>query len=115
MAGINYVELHSNNTAEAKAFYSQLFDWQFTSMPMPKGEEYQSFKTGEAMGGGLTTAKGQPMWLPYVTVPDVAKAAKKARELGGKVLTERTEIPAGIFAVVADPTGLPVALWQQKA
>ena len=37
----------------------------------------------------------------------------KAKSLGGSILKGRTEVPGeGFFAVIADPTGGTIALWE---
>jgi len=54
-------------------------------------------------------------WLAYISVADVAATTKRAKELGAKVLRDRTEVPGfGWFSVIADPTGAVVALWECK-
>jgi predicted enzyme related to lactoylglutathione lyase len=54
-----------------------------------------------------------PNWLAYVAVPDVDATAKRATELGGKLLREPEDIPTiGRFAVVADPQGAVLCAFQ---
>ena len=36
------------------------------------------------------------------------------RSLGGKVVAPRKEIPEGAFAVVTDPTGAAIGLFEKK-
>jgi predicted enzyme related to lactoylglutathione lyase len=38
--------------------------------------------------------------------------AKKAEALGGKVVEQPTDLPIGRYAVIADPSGAPFALWK---
>jgi predicted enzyme related to lactoylglutathione lyase len=52
-------------------------------------------------------------WIPYAEVDDVDAATKQAVKLGAEVLKEKTKGPAGDFAVVRDPGGAAVALWQK--
>jgi predicted enzyme related to lactoylglutathione lyase len=43
----------------------------------------------------------------------VAKATERARSLGAKVLTPKTEVKEmGRFTVIDDPTGARLALWE---
>jgi predicted enzyme related to lactoylglutathione lyase len=54
-----------------------------------------------------------PHWNVYVTVEDVDASAGKAREAGGKVLAPPFDVfDAGRMAVVADPAGAVLCLWQ---
>ena len=111
-----HVELHTNDLAKAKSFYSRLFDWKLEDMPMPGGS-YTMIGVGEGTGGGMLTAeKGEPpQWLAYVGVGDVAASTRKARELGAKVVMDKTEIGEfGWMSVLTDPTGATFALWQPK-
>jgi len=73
---------------------------------------------GDGVGGGIMAnpAAGTPShWLVYIQVEDVAAAAKKAAALGGQILQEKTDLPSGAFAVMADPTGAAVSLFQSAS
>ncbi len=90
-----HVELHTNDLAKAKAFYSRLFGWKLQDTPMPGG--------------------APPHWLAYVGVDDVSTSTRNARELGAKVVMDKTEVgDFGWMSVITDPTGATFALWQPK-
>ena len=59
-------------------------------------------------------ARGAPMWLPYVEVPDVAAATERARRCDASVLLEPREGPAGWRSVVSGLAAGEVALMQPK-
>jgi catechol 2,3-dioxygenase-like lactoylglutathione lyase family enzyme len=42
-----HVELHTNDLARAKEFYSKLFTWKLQDMPMPGGGSYTMIDVGE--------------------------------------------------------------------
>jgi len=113
-----HIELNTADPDKAKKFYSELFDWKLTDMPMPDGGNYTVIDVGEGTGGGMfkNSMPGvPPFWLAYVQVPDVDAATKKAERLGAKVHRGKTEVPnMGWFSVLADPTGATFALWQVK-
>jgi hypothetical protein len=70
---------------------------------------------GDGVGGGIMAnpaASTPSYWLAYIQVEDVTAAAKKAAALGGQILQEKTDLPLGPFAVIADPTGAAVGLFQ---
>jgi len=51
-----------------------------------------------------------PNWGGYVTVDDVDATARKAEELGAKILVPLTDIPnVGRFFVLQDPQGAVVS------
>jgi uncharacterized protein len=113
-APVVHVELHTLNRARACAFYAELFGWWPDAVH--HGEEsYLAMRTGQAIEVGIVEEDGdEPYWLPYVEVPGVAGSAERARELGGAVLLEPREGPAGWRAVIAGPDGGRVALWSPK-
>jgi uncharacterized protein len=114
-----HVELATTDVAAAKAFYQSLFDWKLREEDMGGGMTYTMIEVGEGTGGGMMK---HPMpehgssWLAYVQVADAAAAAAKATSLGAAIVKDVTEVPeAGSFAIISDPTGAVLGLWQPKA
>ena len=63
----------------------------------------------------MALAGAPPQWLAYVGVDDVASSTRKARELGAKVVLDKTEVgDFGWMSILTDPTGATFALWQAK-
>ena len=59
---------------------------------------------------------GGPAWVPYVDVPDIKAATKKAQDLGAKVMKDVTEVAdMGWLSIIVDPTGAMLGLWQTKS
>ena len=108
-----HIEIPAASVEAAKRFYGGLFGWKFSESPAMK---YTLFNTGEGeIGGGLfTPPPGTPRQITgYVTVGDLEASAKKVRALGGRVATDRMEVPGfGCFRIVADPDGNSFGLWQ---
>jgi len=113
-----HVELHASDTAAAKKFYGELLDWSMKDEDMG-GMTYTMISPGEGTGGGMmkNPVAGAPShWLAYVQVDDAAAAASKAEKLGGKIVQAKTDLPGGAsFAIITDPTGAAVGLFQQGA
>ena len=61
-------------------------------------------------------AAGVPAhWQSYVSVDDAQAAAEKAAGLGGKIVSPAFDVmDAGRMAMIQDPTGARLALWQAK-
>ncbi|HTF55762.1 MAG TPA: VOC family protein, partial [Planctomycetota bacterium] len=78
--------------------------------------KYTVYNTGEGeIGGGLfDPPPGAPRHITnYITVADLEAAARKVPEFGGRVITDRMEVPGmGKFRIVADPDGNSFGLWQ---
>ncbi len=71
------------------------------------------------VGGAYLKSPGMQAhngWSSYVLVDDVDAAARRAKEVGGKVVREPMDIPnVGRFAVVADPWGAVVQPFRSSA
>jgi predicted enzyme related to lactoylglutathione lyase len=114
-----HVELHTPDLAQAREFYSRLFDWKLEDIPAPGGGmPYTMINVGEGTGGGMLTTPDPavpPHWLAYVGVEDIAAYTLKARELGASVLQDVMQIADyGWLSVIRDPTGAVIAMWQPK-
>jgi len=105
-----HIELATDDVARARAFYSDLFGWKTTDLPM----DYTLLSTGKEPGGGIFKRPPEaPVgWSVYVGVADAAATLEKAKGLGATVLKERTPISPefGHFAVLRDPTGAVICL-----
>lgn len=112
-------ELGTRDIAGAKGFYGAVFGWDYEDMESPRVGTYTAWKVGEAMVGGMLDidAAGVPAhvpahWLVYFAVEDTDAAVEKVKAGGGSVRSEPIDIPAGRFAVVADPFGAVFAVMQ---
>ena len=118
----SWAELATTDTKEAKAFYTALFGWTYTDGPMGPGPEdvYTRLQLDGKDVGALypmmkeQRAQGAPsFWLAYVTVESADAAAKKTRDLGGKVCADPFDVmDYGRMAILQDPTGATLAVWQ---
>lgn len=110
-------ELMTSDPEAALAFYGALLGWKTQKMPMPGGD-YHLLKVGDTSVGGVmalpTEAKSggtPPCWGSYVTVADVDATARRATELGGKVVHGPHDIPGvGRMAVIVDPQGAALSV-----
>jgi predicted enzyme related to lactoylglutathione lyase len=110
------VDLATPDPAGAKEFYGSLFGWETEDVPGPDGTTYTLARLGGDVVAGLFEQRepGEPpRWVSYVSVEDADAAARKASELGGEVIQEPSDIlDAGRTAVVRDPAGAALAVWQ---
>jgi predicted enzyme related to lactoylglutathione lyase len=111
-----HVELLSTDMSQAKAFYSKIFGWGFTDVP--RGDNpYVMLDVGEGTGGNFVespiVAGRSPFWLGYVQVEDMRKTLEAVRSNGGTVVRDPAEEPGmGAFAIIRDPLGAILGLWQ---
>ncbi|BBZ40264.1 VOC family protein [Mycobacterium conspicuum] len=115
----NWVGLQTTAQSAAKQFYASLLGWSFDDSPMPQGGVYSMATVkGEKVAAITPMPPGAPegrppMWNTYIAVDDVDAAVYKVEPAGGQVLMAPVDIgEAGRMAIVADPTGPAVGLWQ---
>jgi predicted enzyme related to lactoylglutathione lyase len=109
-----HLELHTSDLPGAVEFYARLFGWRPERIHAGAGS-YLTLGMGDRVGGGVVEcAAEQPLWLPYVQVPDVTRTTERAQGLGGEVLLAPREGSEGWRSVVSTPDGGEVAFWQAK-
>jgi hypothetical protein len=108
-----WTELLSNDSDNAAAFYKSLVGYDVREVER-RGGTYTLLGNGGADRAGILknpTEKWDPVWLTYFGVHDAAAAARKAEQLGGKILLAASpEVRDGSMAVVADPSGAVLVL-----
>lgn len=111
-------ELMTTDVHKAKEFYKKLFGWEYQEHDVD-GMKYTMIKAGEKEGGGMMNipadqqGKIPPHWMSYVYVDDIDKSLTAAQSLGASVKVPATNAgDFGRFAVICDPTGAHLALWQ---
>lgn len=112
-----WIDLMSSQPERARRFYASIFGWTFdTADPAQSGRYFTAFKDGLPVAGivGNDGEAGLPdTWSTYLRVEDIEAALAVAVGLGGKVLAQTTEIvPRGRVAMVLDPAGASVGLWE---
>ena len=104
-----HLELHTGDLQGACALYRELCGWE-----PEKVASYVAVDLGDCSGGMVECPTPRPLWLPYVEVGSIAEATDRARLLGGTVMLEPREGPAGWRSVVTTPVGGELAFWQPK-
>lgn len=103
-------ELLTLTPEESEAFHGKVFSWEYEPKSMPDGSSYRNIMVGGAVNGGcflMSEEMGDmtPHWTVYFMVEDCAIAVERARKLGAQLIVGPKGIPAGTFAVLADPQG----------
>jgi len=113
----SWVDLATSDAESAKAFYTGLFGWEGETM----GEEagfYTMLRKGGKDVAALYPAgseQGPPHWNTYVTVADVDAVVDKAEPAGGIVVAPPFDVlDVGRMALVQDPAGAMIALWESR-
>jgi hypothetical protein len=117
-----WLDLATTDQPASKKFYIDLFRWSADDQPMGPDSFYSMMQKGGKNVGAIFTQRAEdrtsgipPHWNMYIAVDDVDAAAKKAESLGAKLLAPPMDVfEAGRMAVISDPSGGVVGLWQAK-
>jgi predicted enzyme related to lactoylglutathione lyase len=122
-----HFEIYADEPESLAKFYGALFDWQIDKVDAAPGTDYRMVRTVETDDKGRPTGptggiNGGILKRPagftgttvnYVDVPSLDDALERAQKLGAKVSRGRSAVPGmGWFAILSDPQGNPLALWQ---
>jgi predicted enzyme related to lactoylglutathione lyase len=111
-------ELATTSQEGANSFYADLFGWEVSQNPMGEGQYYTMFMVGDqdtsgAYQMGPDQAGMPPNWASYIAVSNVDDAAAKVTAAGGTVMAGPFDVMEfGRMAVIQDPTGAVVGMWQ---
>ena len=114
----SWADVASPDPEAARAFYGDLFGWTGEPATEPEAMGYTVFMLADAAVAGLGPTFGDmpPLWNTYVTVADVDETLTTTTEAGGQVLMEAMNVlDAGRMAVIADPSGAALSLWQPRS
>jgi uncharacterized protein len=111
----SWAELATSDADAAKSFYTELFGWDYDDRPIPDGGVYSMARRDGKEVAAVFGSNEPPHWNCYVTVASVEDATARARELGGAVFAEPFDVlDAGRMAVIADPAGAALCLWEPR-
>ena len=118
----SWADNSSTDAEKAKEFYVKVMGWDKEELPIGDGVTYTMFKQDGHNVAALSPMQpemqkqGIPShWNYYVTVDDVDAVASKVAESGGKLVAEPFDVfEDGRMAVIQDPTGAVLSLWQAK-
>jgi len=112
---LSWNELESRGPDAAKTFYGTVFGWEFEDHAM--GEmTYTEWKLDGSSIGGMANIAGRvpdqvpAHWMVYIAVEDADAAVEQIKGSGGAVHFGPVDIPAGRFAMAADPWGAAFAV-----
>lgn len=116
-----WIDFGSTDFTASKAFYEQLFGWTFTDLGPEMGHYAMIFAGDDLVGGGMDVAgmtcpEGEQIpsaWSVYLGTDDADATVAKAAEAGATVITPASDVgDAGRHAVLLDPTGAGICVWQ---
>jgi uncharacterized protein len=111
-----FFEIHANDQEKMADFYREMFEWNIGPGPIPG---FLSIEHGigappEGLSGVIAPATYGSRVSIVIQVSDLRDSLVQAEELGGKVLMQPIDVPAGpTVARIADPEGNVLSLVQQ--
>ncbi len=118
LGAIGWIDLTVEDAGAVRDFYAAVCGWTSSGVGMGDYEDWcmERPDNGEAVAG-ICHRRGPNAdipegWMVYVTVDDVEAAAARAVEHGGAVLLGPRAMGGGVVAVIRDPAGAVLALYQ---
>jgi predicted enzyme related to lactoylglutathione lyase len=100
-------------------FYSTVVGWKYEPVSMGSYNDFSMVPpASQTAVAGICHARGvnerlPPVWMVYLAVAKLEESLAQCRELGGKVLVGPRPVGnQGRYAVIEDPAGAVVALYE---
>lgn len=111
-----WADIMTSDTAATRAFYGALLGWE-SDEPNEEFGGYVNFtKDGARISGAMANQSGgavPDVWSIYLAVADAKATCEAVVEAGGSVMVEPLVVGTlGTMAVVVDPTGAVIGMWQ---
>ncbi len=118
----SWLDLGTTDLGGAESFYSGMFGWDSDRQPAGENMVYSMQSIGGKSVAGIYDQRAEqkaagmpPMWLAYITVDDIDATAAKVPSAGGSVMQPPMDVmDVGRMALIVDPSGGVIALWQPK-
>lgn len=116
-----WIELTTDDPVAARRFYQDLFGWTFSEPHAELGGYMFIDADGSPVGAMMSSTEMEcpeggeipNSWDVFLAVSNADAAVEQARSAGARVLTDPHDAgEAGRFAMVLDPAGAPIGLWQ---
>jgi uncharacterized protein len=118
---IGWLDITVPEAGKLCEFYAQVAGWRVEPIDMGGYQDFCMLGAGGSAVAGICHSRGAnrdlpPVWLPYITVPDLDASLARCAETGGAVQSPPRSAGAyGRIAVIRDPAGAFVALLEPPA
>lgn len=116
---IGWVDLTVSDADGVRDFYKAVVGWDHQPQSMGDYDDYSMMPAAsDTPVVGICHARGQnaglpPQWLIYVVIEDLDGALEQCREHGGTILQGPRNLgKESRIAVIQDPAGAVMALWE---
>ena len=112
-----WIDVGAPDVAAAQEFYGGLLGWDFTVATPPDAPARYVIASvgGQDVAALAEVAEGPGRWSTYVAVDDADASADRAVALGAALVSGPKDAgPAGREAILRDPEGNDIRLWQAR-
>ena len=115
----SWADLTTSDVDAAATFYRTIFGWEAEPVPMADAGGYTMLTLSGKYIGALSPKMpedpGPSRWSVYVNVDDADKTVELAQGAGGTVVVPVMDVfTSGRMAILTDPTGAFIAIWQPQ-
>jgi predicted enzyme related to lactoylglutathione lyase len=112
-----WIDLMSSDTQRAIAFYTELVGWTAAVSDDPQYGGYTILSKDDSVVAGIGQAPDDApfadVWTTYLETDDADKTTASAAEAGAQVMMPVMKVgDQGSMAVLADPGGAAIGVWQ---
>ena len=111
---IDYIEFASIDLEASRAFFAQVFGWQFQAY----GPDYLAFNDGRLDGGFYRAAAAPPAdtgTLVVLYADDLAPVLEQFAAAGGQIVKPVFGFPGGSRFHFREPGGTTLAVWSERS
>lgn len=113
-----WADLWTSDVAGARTFYPELLGWEAQEPSSDFGGYFMFTRQGVPVAGGLGdmgNMRASNSWRVYLATDAIRATVEAASAAGALVILEPTPVgDLGWQAVLQDPGGIPVSLWQPE-
>jgi predicted enzyme related to lactoylglutathione lyase len=110
-----WFDLSTSDVDTSAAFYAALFGWELVD-PGPDYGGYKNFTSHGRLVAGVMAHQGEQVpdgWMIYLKSDDAAETVNAVAAAGGTVMFDPMDVAdLGRMAVVVDPAGASIGIWQ---
>jgi predicted enzyme related to lactoylglutathione lyase len=111
-----WVDLMTSDTDRSREFYCELFGWAAEDPAEEFGGYFNFTKDGVRIAGCMASEAGAgapDIWSVYLATDDARKTLEAAAANGGQIHVQAMAVAdLGTMAVVGDPGGATIGVWQ---
>lgn len=116
---ITWNDLTVPDAEPVREFYESVIGWKSSAVEMGEYSDYSMVDSAGNVVAGVCHARGEnagipAAWLMYVTVDDLDGCVDKCRASGGAVIDGPRKTGGARIAVIKDPVGAVLALYEPK-